>query len=158
MPKTLGIISPTVRTGYSTQHGYQGDEAANSTHQVGHLLTATNGKLGEVGVGAAAVNKPLRLALSAGQNLAAPVQRVEFAHPEEFGVLQITAGGAASTAALLQAGKTYGLAKDATTGAHYLNLADTTNPVFRIEDSKPALGDVGDTNVRVYVSLLPANR
>lgn len=158
MPKTLGIQSPTVRTGYSGQHGYQGNEAPNQTFQTGSFITPTSTGFVEITVGAGAVNKPLKLSLAPGQNAAAPSRRAEYADPREFGVIEITAGGAASTAALLEVGKKYGVAKDPTSGAHYLNLADTTNAVFQIEDARPVLGVVGDTNVRVVASILPANK
>jgi len=84
---------------------------------------------------------------------------VEYVDPNVAFQFEVTAGGAAATTTNIQAGKTYGLAKDATTGIHYLNLADTTNAVFRIEDGVPVRGVLGaDTNVVVIASLVPAAR
>lgn len=158
MPTTLKILPPKVDAGYSHQHGYQGDEAPTQTFVVGNFITPdSNGKYALASAGAAAVTSKLRVAMAPGQNLAVPRRRTEFAHPRECGVIEITAGGAASTADLLEATKTYGLAFDATTQAHYLNLADTTNAVFTIADSKPRYGEIGDTNVRVLVTVNPGS-
>lgn len=155
---TLKILPPKVDAGYSHQHGYQGDEAPSQTFVVGNFITPdVNGKYVQASAGAAAVTSKLRVALAPGQNTATPRRRTEFAHPRECGVIEITAGGAASTADLLEAGKVYGLGLDGATGAHFLNLADTTNGVFTIADSKVRYGEIGDTNVRVLVTVNPGS-
>lgn len=65
-------------------------------------------------------------------------------------VFEVTATGAALTAALAKLGATYGYAIDPTTGYGYLNLADTTNAVFQLEDGLIyGGGTTGDTNVWV---------
>ena len=156
---TLKILPIDVKAGYSHQHGYQGDEAPSQTFKVGNLISPdANGKYAATAAGAAAASAKNRIAMAPGQNSANPARKTEFTHPHEHGVIEITAGGAAATAALLKVGATYGYAVDGATGLGYLNLADTTNAVFRIEQNAPTYGKVGDTNVRVYATILPTAR
>lgn len=152
---TLKILPIDVKAGYSHQHGYQGEEAPSQTFKVGNLISAdANGKYAATAAGAPAATAKNRVAMAPGQNSTAPARKTEFTHPHEHGWVEVTAGGAASTAALIKIGATYGYAVDATTGLGYLNLADTTNAVFRIEQNTPTAGQIGDTNVRVLATIL----
>lgn len=155
---TLKILPLKVDAGYSHQHGYQGDEAPAQTFPVGNLISQNaNGQYQATPAGAAAVTAKNRIATAPGQNTANPPRRTEFTRPPEHGVIEITAGGTPATAALIKVGATYGYAIDAGTGYGYLNLNDTANALFRIEDNRLRRGDIGDTNVRVLVSFLPAS-
>lgn len=155
---TLKIQPIHVRSGYSNHHGQQGDEAASQTFKVGNLISPdANGKFAATAAGAPAAAAKNRIAMSFGQNVAAPPRRVELQDPNLFGTIEVTALGV-SSAANIKAGAEYGYAIDATTGLGYLNLADTTNKVFRIEDSKPVKGAIGDTNVTVVASFVAAAR
>lgn len=156
---TLKILPMKVRAGYSHHHGRQGDEAPNQTFKVGTLISPdANGKFVATPAGAGAATAKNRLAMSNGQNSASPARRVEYQDPRLFDTVEVTAGGTASTTALIKAGLEYGYAVDATTGLGYLNLSDTTNKVFRIEDTKPVKGAIGDTNITVVASILPSAR
>lgn len=148
-----------VRAGYSGDHGRQGDEAASQTFKVGNLISPdANGKYAATAAGAPAATAKNRVAMSFGQNNAAPARRVEYQDPNLFSTIEVTAGGAASSASNIKAGLEYGYAIDATTGLGYLDLTNTTNKVFRIEDSKPVKGAIGDTNVTVVASFVAAAR
>lgn len=157
---TLKILPMKVRSGYSTHHGQQGDEAPSQTFQPGMLISPdANGKYQTTPAGASAATAKNRVAMSFGQNVATPTRRVEYQEQHRFGTLEVTAGGAAATTSNIKVGSTYGLGLDATTGLHYLNLADTTNVVFRIEDNQPVRGVLGsDTNVRVVATILSSAR
>ena len=155
----LKVIPPKVTCSYSDHHGRQGDEAASQTWLDGNLISPnTLGQFIESPIGAAAVNLKHRISTVIGQQLAVPVRRTEFANPNINIVFEITAGGAPATTVNIRTGLTYGLSKDAN-GAHFMNLTDTVNAIFRIEDNLPRAGVLGaDTNPRVLVSLLPASR
>lgn len=156
---TLKIQPMKVRAGYSVDHGRQGDEAANQTFKVGNLVYPVAGKYTATPAGAGAAGVRNRLALSPGQNLATPVRRVEFQDPNLFSTVEVTAGGAAATTTNIRAGLQYGYAIDATTGQGYLDLTNTTNLVFEIQDSKPVRGTLGaDTNVTVVATIIPSAR
>jgi hypothetical protein len=157
---TLKILPIKVRSGYSTHHGQQGDEAPNQTFMVGTLISPdANGKFQATPAGASAATARNRVAMSFGQNVAVPTRRVEYQDPHRFGTLEVTAGGTAATAALIKVGATYGLGFDAATGLHFLNLSDTTNVVFRIEDTQLVRGVLGaDTNVRVVATIVSTAR
>lgn len=153
---TYKVLPLKVDAGYSHQHGYQGEEAPSQTFLVGNLISPNgSGQYQATAAGATAAAAKNRIAMAPGQNLAAPSRRTEFTRPPEHGVIEITAGGTAATSALIKVGQTYGYAIDGTTGYGYLNLSDTTNAVFRIEDTKLRYGALNDTNVRVLVSILP---
>lgn len=156
---TLKVLPAKVRAGYSSHHGRQGDEAANQTFKVGNLISPdANGKYQATAAGAAAASAKNRIAMSFGQNVAAPSRRVEYQNPKEFEVLEISAGGAAASASNIKVNAQYGYAIDGTTGLGYLNLADTTNVVFQIEDTKLVQGAFGDFFVRVVASIVPTAR
>lgn len=155
---TLKVQPIHVRAGYSADHGRQGDEAATQTFKVGNLIYPVAGKYTATPAGATAATAKNRVAMSNGQNNATPSRRVEFQDPNLFSTIEVTAGGAASSTSNIQAGLEYGYAIDATTGQGYLNLADTTNKVFRIEDNRPVKGTIGDTNVTVVASFIAAAR
>lgn len=156
---TLQIFPIKARSGYSNHHGQQGDEAPSQTFKVGNLISPdANGKFQATPTGASAATARNRIAMSAGQNLATPTRRVEYQDFHRLGSIEITAGGAASSTSNIKVGSTYGYAVDGTTGLGYLNLADTTNLVFRIEDTRLVRGVLGDTNVRVVASILSAAR
>jgi len=68
----------------------------------------------------------------------------------------MTLGG---TYAASDIGASYGIAKDSTTGNWYVNKADTTNTrvrVLRLVNNPEEQYQVGDTNVRVIVQVLPS--
>lgn len=156
MAKTLTILPLKVDAGYTGQHGYQGLEAANQKFEPGNLISPdADGKYTATAAGAAAAAAKNRIALCPGQNEANPHRKTEFAHPRECGWIEATLGGVATTADLLEPGKEYGYAIDATTGRGYVNLADTANKVFRITSPVLTLGEVGDTNPRGHVELIP---
>lgn len=157
---TLRITPPKVTASYSDHHGRQGDEAPSQTWVDGNLISPNaNGQFIESPVGAAAVGLKHRISTVIGQQLAVPVRRTEYVDPNIALTFEVTAGGAAATNVNIRTGLTYGLLKDATTGAHYLNLTDTVNAIFKIEDNVLKAGVLGaDTNVRVLVSLLAASR
>lgn len=157
---TLKVQPIRLQKNYTDHHGHHGAEAPNQNWRDGNLIYpgGTNGAFIATPAGAVAATAKNRVAQGAGQNLAAPLRRVPYVDPNIANFFEITAGGAVATAALLTVGATYGYAIDATTGHGYLNLADTTNAVFRIEDSTPVIGALGDTNVKVYASIVPAAR
>lgn len=155
---TLKIQPIRPQRNYTDSHGHLGDEAANQTFKDGNLLTIdANGKFVATAAGAPAAAAKNKIAAGPGQNLAAPLRKVPYVDPNLTPLIEISAAGVAS-AANIKVGATYGYAIDGTTGFGHLNLADTTNAVFRIEDQTPVAGVIGDTNVRVYVSILPAAR
>lgn len=158
MPNTLKIQPMKVYTGYSNDTGRQGDEAASQSWKVGNLIYPVAGKYTATPAGATAATAKNRLAMSNGQNVAAPTRRCEYMDPNLFSTVEVTAGGAASSAANIRAGLQYGYAIDATTGQGYLDLTNTTNLVFQIEDTRPVKGVIGDTNVTVVATILPAAR
>lgn len=156
---TLPIKAILQVTHYSHHHGLLGQEAPNQTFKLGNLINLNaGGQFVETGAGAAATTAKNRLAAAEALNSANPNRKLPYVVPTETMVLEITAGGAASTATLLQPGTEYGVAKDPTTGYHYLNLADTTNKVFRLVWHNGQIianggGAVGDFNNRVYAVL-----
>ena len=157
---TLKILPIKVNASYSDHHGRQGDEAASQSWVDGNLISPNaTGQFQESPMGASAVGLKHRIAATIGQQLAVPVRRTEYVDPNIALTFEITAGGAAATTTNIRTGLTYGGLKDGATGIHYLNLADTTNAIFKIEDNVAKAGVIGtDTNVRVIVSLLPASR
>ena len=155
----LKVIPPKVTAEYSSHHGRQGEEAPSQAWLDGNLISPNAlGQFIESPIGAAAVGLKHRLSTVIGQQLAVPVRRTEFVNPNTALIFEITAGGAAATNVNIRTGLTYGLGKDAN-GAHFMNLTDTVNAIFRVEDNLVRAGVLGaDTNVRVLVSLLPASR
>lgn len=155
---TLKVLPMHIHKGYTDDTGLLGTEAANQTFKVGNLVYPVAGAYTATPAGATAATAANRLAMSDGQNKATPTYRVQLVDPGRVGNLEVTAGGAASSSANIRAGLTYGYAIDATTGLGYLDLTNTTNAVFRIEDSVPTKGKIGDTNVAVIVTIVPAAR
>lgn len=157
---TLKFLPIKTVASYSEHHGRQGNEGASQTFKDGNLIYpgGTNGAYIATPAGATAATAKNRIATTFGQNLATPTRRVEFVEPHIAPAVEITAGGAVSSLANTAVGLVYGYAIDATTGLGYMNLGDTANPVFRIEDSLLRGGAIGDTNVRMVVSVLPTAR
>lgn len=156
---TLKIQPIRLQRNYDDSHGHHGAEAASQTFKDGNLISPdASGNYQATAAGATAAAAKNKVAAAAGQNLAAPLRRVPYVDPNIANVFEISAGGAASTTSNIKVGATYGYAIDGTTGYGYLNLTDTTNAVFRVEDATPTIGVIGDTNVRVLVSILPTAR
>lgn len=156
---TLTILPARIFKGLRAAGGFLGDEAASQTFKAGNLIAANgSGKFIATAAGATAAAAKNALALTAGQNLATPTSKVNVQTLTDEHVLDITAGGAASSAANIIVGGEYGYAIDGTTGLGYLNLADTTNKVFRIVSNVPTRGVIGDTNVGVQAMLLTGVR
>jgi hypothetical protein len=157
MATTFAIKRPYFVTDYSDHHGLLGQEAPNQTFKRGALLSNdANGLLQATPVGAGAL-VPNVFADSDGQNSATPAKKARYVQSDADTVIEITAGGAAATAALLKRGAKYGYNVDGS-GNPYMDLTNTTNLVFQIEVNGivPGSGAIGDTNVRVWVKLIPA--
>lgn len=155
---TLKVLPMHIHAGYTDDTGLLGTEAASQTFKVGNLVYPVAGAYTATPAGATAATAKNRLAMSDGQNKAAPTYRVQLVDPNRVANFEVTAGGAASSSSNIRAGLQYGYAIDATTGLGYLDLTNTTNLVFEIQDSKPIKGNIGDTNVTVAVTILPAAR
>ena len=159
MPDTHPIKRIVNVTHYSHHHGNLCKEAANQQFKMGNLLSLNaTGEAVPTAGGAAAASARNFLAARDGENNAnpRPLPRVT---PQPNMVFEITATGAASTAALLQAGKRYGYKVDAATGLGVLDLTDTTNAVWELTAHNGTTlakgrGVMGDTNVGVYARLL----
>ena len=160
---TLPIKSILQVTNYSGHHGNLTTEAPNQNFKNGNLLVpdATTGKSIVATAGAGAAAGKLMLAAKDSENTATPRNNaLPVVRPIPNMIFEISATGAASTAALLKAGAQYGYAIDATTGFGNLNFADTTNVVFELvqhdgDTLAPNGGVSGDTNVRVYARIIP---
>jgi hypothetical protein len=136
-------------------------EAASQTGKAGNLVAVTgNTNTFAFVAGGAPAAAAGKIAVSAadGSNTTTPVKFRPVWWSTGETVIEVTALGVGS-AALLATGKEYGYSIDGATGLGVLNLADTTNLVFRIIRLVPEIGQaVTDTNVRVYVNLVPAVR
>lgn len=149
-------------TNYSHHHGLLGSEAATQTFRYGNLISlngATPAAYAATAAGAPAAAAKNKLAALAGRNSAIVLNNLPYVNPIVSMVFEISTGGAATTAALLNAGTAYGYAIDATTGLGYVNLTDTTNLVWRLTQENgtvtaPQGGVVGDTGTRVYATLI----
>lgn len=156
---TLKVQPIRLQKNYTENHGHHGAEAASQTFKDGNLIYPdASGNFIATPAGATAASAKNRVAAAAGQNLAAPLRRVPYVDPNIANFFEVTAGGAVSSTSNIKVGATYGYAIDGTTGFGYLLLTDTTNAVFRIEDATPVTGVIGDTNVRVYASILATAR
>lgn len=153
---TLGFQPIRLQKGYTEHHGRAGVEAANQTFKDGVLIRPNAGGTAYQATTAAAdgVGAKNRVSAAAGQNLAVPRRKVPFVDPNAANYFEITAGGAVSSASNIKVGTQYGYNVDATTGYGYLDLTNTTNLIFQIEDAIPVAGVLGDTNIRVYVSII----
>lgn len=152
---TLPIKSILQMSEYSIHHGLKGVHAAGQTFKFGNLISPdANGEYVETAVGAPAAAARNKLAAhDAGLR---PDRKQDYVNPTESMIFEVTAIGT-GTADLLEAGKTYGLGKDATTGFHGLLLSDTTNAVWRIvayNGSTVARGVATDVNPGVYAVLV----
>lgn len=152
---TLGIKSILQQTEYSGHHGLLGTHAAGQTFKLGNLISVdANGEFIETAVGAGAATARNKLAAhDAGIR---NTRRIDYVNPTEGMIFEVSAIGV-GTADLLEAGKTYGLGKDATTGLHGLLLSDTTNAVWRlvaVNGTTVARGVATDTNPGVYAQLV----
>ena len=156
---TLGIQPIRLQRGYTEHHGHLGIEAPNQTFKDGVLIRPNTAGTAfqATAAGADAVGAKNKVSCGRGQNLAAPLRKVPYVDPPIANFFEITAGGAVATAALIKVGAQYGYNLDGA-GNPYLDLANTTNLVFQIEDAVPVAGILGDTNVRVYASILPGAR
>ncbi|KQR22869.1 hypothetical protein [Deinococcus sp. Leaf326] len=153
---TLPIKSILQHTEYSQHHGLLGKQAAGASFKLGNLISPdANGDYVETAVGAGAATARNKLA---AQDSGMRVDlKIPYVDPNGTMIFEVTATGAAATAALIKPGVTYGLGKDATTGFHTVLLTDTTNAVFRtvaVNGTTLARGAVGDTNVGLFVQLL----
>lgn len=153
---TLPVKSILQQTEYSQHHGLLGRQAAAASFKLGNLISPDgNGEYVETAVGAGAVTSRNKLA---AQDSGLRVdQKIPYVDPNGTMIFEVTATGAAATAALIKPGLSYGLGKDATTGFHTVLLTDTTNAVWRtvaLNGTTLAAGAIGDTNVRVFVQLL----
>lgn len=153
---TLPIKSILQQTEYSNHHGLLGKQATGASFKLGNLISPdANGDFVETAVGAGAASAKNKLA--AHDSGLRNDLKVSYVDPTPNMVFEVTATGAAATAALLKPGQQYGLGKDATTGLHTLLLTDTTNAVWRLvahNGSTLARGAIGDTNVGVYAVLI----
>lgn len=153
---TLGFQPIRLQRAYTEHHGHLGVEAANQTWRSGNLIQPNGAGTAfqATPAGSGAVGAKNKVAEGRGQNLTNPTRKVPYVDPNIANFFEITAGGAAGTASNIKVGAQYGYAIDSTTGFGYLNLADTTNLVFQIEDAQPVVGALGDTNIRVYASII----
>lgn len=143
-------------THYSHHHGNLNKEAADQKFKVGNLLEQTNGEC--TAVTAATAQGRYLLAARDSENTENP-NPLPVVTPQPNMIFEITAGGAASTEELLQAGKQYGYAVEERSGYGYLDLAAAGTAVFELVNHNGSTlakngGAVGDTNVRVYARLL----
>jgi hypothetical protein len=152
---TLPIKSILQQTEYSQHHGLLGRAAAGATFKLGNLISVdANGEFVETAVGAGAASAKNKLA---AHDSGRAERKQDYVDSTGTMVFEVTATGAVSTADLLEAGKTYGLGRDATTGFHTLLLTDTANAVWRlvaVNGSTLVRGAIGDTNVGVYAQLV----
>lgn len=159
MPDTHPIKRIVNVTHYSHHHGNLCKEAANQQFKMGNLLSLNaSGEAVPTAAGAAAASAKNFLAARNSENSATPrpLPRVT---PQPNMVFEVTATGAAATAALLQPGKRYGYKVDPTTGLGVLDLTDTANAVWELtahngDTLVKGRGALQDTNVGVYARLL----
>lgn len=160
---TLPIKSILQVTNYSGHHGTLTTEAPAQTFKLGNIVVAdANGLTATATAATAAAGKIMFAAKdSTPAGTAVAKNAMPVVRPITNMIFEVTAGGAASSASNIAAGKQYGYAVDGTTGLGYLNLADTTNLVFELvqhdgDTLAPMGGAVGDTNVRVYARVIPS--
>lgn len=153
---TLPIKSILQQTEYSQHHGLLGREAQAASFKYGNLISPdANGDFVETAVGAGAATAKNKLA-AADSGLRSD-KKVPYVDPTSGMVFEVTATGAALTAALAKPGTQYGLGKDATSGFHTVLLTDTANKVWEVvahNGTTIAAGAIGDTNARLFVKLI----
>lgn len=152
---TLPIKSILQQSHYSHHHGLLGTHAPAASFKLGNLISVdANGEFVETAVGAGAATA--RNKVAAHDSGVMNTRRQAYVNPNEVMVFEVTAQGV-GTADLLEAGKTYGLGRDATTGFHTLLLSDTTNAVWRIiahNGTTVSRGVATDTNAGVFAVLV----